>query len=185
MLDPSLFWTQAPSTCSFSTCKIKKTGCYYAFTGTNIKIVNGKEIHGRLNIDAGYTETICAKCTDSDGTVVTQDSIELKQNSAACNFVKAASPPEILVNNFNNVLDRKSFVAMLAWFTSSVSSCTLNCELKNLGCTDAYSGSYLTVYQNMRIQGRQDIQSGYKENVCVVCTDNKGVSVQEDNMEFK
>ena len=54
MLDPSLFWTLTPNTCSFPTCEIMAAECTDAYGGTNIKIVNGKEIHGRLNIDAGY-----------------------------------------------------------------------------------------------------------------------------------
>ena len=37
----------------------------------------------------------------------------------------------------------------------------------------------------MNLNGKQSIPEGYKEKVCIVCTDSNGETVQEDNMELK
>ena len=131
MLDPSLFWTLTPNTCSFPTCEIMAAGCSDAYTGTNIKIVNGKEIHGRLNIDAGYTETICAKCFDSDGTFMTKDSIELKQNGKPCNFAEAVPALTPTVLGWKNSAAYFDILDLTQFWTSSESTCSISqCEIR-------------------------------------------------------
>ena len=58
-----------------------------------------------------------------------------------------------------------------------------SCVIKNAGCTDAYTGTNLSV-SSLDIQANQNIDVGYQESVCVVCTDNIGGTVEEDNMQF-
>ena len=67
----------------------------------------------------------------------------------------------------------------IAW-TSGLSSFSYTCELKAAGCTDPYEGFFISMVEN-KIYGAQNVLEGWKEEVCVKCTDSKGVVIQKDD----
>ena len=63
-------------------------------------------------------------------------------------------------------------------------TCSINsCKIKEQGCTDAYSGTNLSL-DGLWIQGKDDVPLGWTEKVCAVCTDSKGTIMQKDNLVF-
>ena len=63
-------------------------------------------------------------------------------------------------------------------------TCSINsCKIKEQGCTDAYSGTNLSL-DGLWIKGNDNVAVGWKETVCAECTDSKGATMQKDNLEF-
>ena len=62
---------------------IKAVGCTDAYPGggkLSVVDVSGKpEIHGLRNVALGYTENICAVCTDTGGVAINSDNLAFQQ----------------------------------------------------------------------------------------------------------
>ena len=75
------FFTNADSaTCgSLSTCVIKASGCSGTYSAGNL-VINAStgKLEAKQNVDAGYDDTVCIKCSNTLFTFE-QDSLNVKQ----------------------------------------------------------------------------------------------------------
>lgn len=100
-----------------------------------------------------------------------------------CNYVAGTAPiitnpPYAAVNTLVEMAD------YLPYWTTTVGGCSLpTCELRNSGCSLAYSGTYLSI-TNKKISGKQNVPAGYSETVCMRCTDSKGAVYDTDSLTF-
>ena len=83
------------TTCSITSCNLAAAGCGAAYTGTNVKVVSNKEVHGKQNVAAGYEETVCLRCSDSSAGSINKDNLKLKQAQEECNYQLKATAPTI------------------------------------------------------------------------------------------
>ena len=72
LIDLSSGWITTDASCSISSCVVKTTGCISPYTGSNVSL-NGFVIEGNRNIFAGWSETVCVECTDSNGGIIQKD----------------------------------------------------------------------------------------------------------------
>jgi hypothetical protein len=65
---------------AINSCEIKAAGCSGAYANTNLAITaNTGVVTSKQNVDAGFVDTVCIKCSNAAGSTVTYDNWTVTQ----------------------------------------------------------------------------------------------------------
>ena len=191
-VDPKQYWTSTVNGCKME-CLLKAKGCSSSASGPAVLAVQTlfEVIKGKQNVKEGYDYPFCISCEDNATTKVTKtkDDVSFKQNAEPpCNFAVKASPKAATTLTWTEGSTSKGYLMELnsGVFESSVAGCAISsCVLKKKGCTDAYAGANLEIYAGQTsIRGNQAVVAGYAEEVCTICTDSRGGTINYDSKTY-
>jgi hypothetical protein len=177
--DPSMFFTLTDdANCPLSTCSVLADGCAGAYGGGHLSW-DGLGFKADMNVEEGYTETVCIECSTAvqsngadptfqySGMTITQlmsCGVALEVNSG-------------VTKEFSQSYDAVTTTADVGvfsdFFTELESTCAVSgCLIKNQGCSDAYSGSHVSVAvaTPWTLTVDRNVGAGYSETFCLVCS---------------
>jgi hypothetical protein len=149
------FANSQSSACDPTTCTLWGVGCSSAYSSVypSGKItMAGSSPWGFTsvkNVMAGWSEYICLKCTNGQQTI-NYDSIVIKQDAVNC-YTTLSAPSTLPTNPLTIAYASSPTTQTIGtWSTfaqnSDTSGCPVtSCSIKAIGCSGAYTGSYLTI----------------------------------------
>ena len=85
--------------------------------------------------------------------------------------------------NYNNSVDLSLMLDFSKLWTPEEKACSFTCVIKTALCQTIYKGSLISIIGNA-IHGAQNKEEGWRETVCLKCTDSSSASFHIDNLNF-
>ena len=141
----------------------------WAITMTNLAII------------AGWTETVCIKCTNGYQTIY-YDNWKATQSPHKCyTALSKATPTNPFTTTYDGSPSSITVGAASVFFTnaySGTSECAItSCQILNSGCLTAYTGDKVYITSSTTVTALRNDLAGYSLNLCLSCNNNAGGSI--------